>query len=358
MARPPLPYRRTLLLAAGSIVIAIVASTIYVLVDPAWAIAVVVVTLLWACAYFARGLRALSGHRQPAALSVALLAVAGFVAAGDVLYVNPSFWQYPDDDEQAQDDSPTADPRTWQRMEELQFGQQAVLDEQLARFDALPRGKPATWFVGFAGVGEQRVFAEEIALADQRVAAKFGSAKRSIELVNDQRDAEKLPLASAPALRYTLESIGSMMGPDDVLFLALSSHGSEDGSIAISNAGRVPTELQAVDLADMLREAKIPWKVIVVSACYAGGFIDPLRDDHTIVIAAAAQDRTSFGCADDRDLTYFGEAFYRDALPGAGSLHAAFDQARAAIARREKQEGVEASDPQAWFGEKIEARLK
>jgi len=148
-----------------------------------------------------------------------------------------------------------------------------------------------------------------------------------------------------------------MMGPDDVLFLALSSHGSEDGSISVSNVGRAPAELSASALADMLKEAKIPWKVIVISACYAGGFIDALRDEHTIVLAAAAQDRTSFGCADDRDLTYFGEAFYRDSLPHATGLRAAFDAARQAIARREKQEQVEASDPQAYYGKQMEAKL-
>ena len=95
----------------------------------------------------------------------------------------------------------------------------------------------------------------------------------------------------------------------------------------------------------------------MVSACYAGGFIDALRDDHTIVLAAAAPDRTSFGCADDRDLTYFGEAFYRDALPKAASLRAAFDAARQEIAKREKSEGVLASEPQAFYGADLEKKL-
>ena len=90
------------------------------------------------------------------------------------------------------------------------------------------------FFVGFAGYGEQRVFTEEIELAAQRVGAKYGVDGRSILLANDRRDPERLPLASAPALRYTLGALGEMMGRDDVLFLALSSHGSEDGSIGVS----------------------------------------------------------------------------------------------------------------------------
>jgi hypothetical protein len=75
------------------------------------------------------------------------------------------------------------------------------------------------------------------------------------------------------------------------------------------------------------------------------------------VIAAAAADRTSFGCSNDRDLTYFGEAFYRDALPGSRSLRTAFDTATAAIAARERSEHVDASLPQAYFGGELEAKL-
>ena len=96
----------------------------------------------------------------------------------------------------------------------------------------------------------------------------------------------------------------------------------------------------------------------MISACYAGGFIDALRDPKTIIITAAAKDRTSFGCSNDSDLTYFGEAFYRDALPGAKSLREAFEAAKKAIAAREQSEHETASNPQAYFGAEIEAKLE
>ena len=84
---------------------------------------------------------------------------------------------------------------------------------------------------------------------------------------------------------------------------------------------------------------------------------DALRDPKTIIITAAAKDRTSFGCSNDSDLTYFGEAFYRDALPGAKSLREAFEAARKAIAAREQSEHETPSDPQADFGAEMEAKL-
>jgi len=106
-----------------------------------------------------------------------------------------------------------------------------------------------------------------------------------------------------------------------------------------------------------LRESGIKWRVIIISACYAGGFIESLKDPQAIVIAASAADRSSFGCSNDRDLTYFGEAFYRDALPAARSLRDAFDAAKAAITARERREHVTPSNPQAYFGKAMEEKL-
>jgi Peptidase C13 family len=358
LSLPPVEYRRTLLLTIGAMPIAMASSTIFALVEDRWLYLIVALTVAWLALYFKRALRAMTRYVQVRAMITATVATFAFMFLGGELNLNPSFWHYADEqDAPSPEETAAADPRDWQRMEELQFEQQARLDAELDRIDKLPKKSPAMYFVGFAGYGEQREFTEEIELAAQRVGARFGVGGRSLLLANDRRDPERLPLASAPSLRYALLSLGEMMGKDDVLFLALSSHGSEDGSISVSNVGRVPVELAANDLADMLKEAKIPWKVIVVSSCYAGGFIDALRDEHTIVLAAAAPDRTSFGCADDRDLTYFGEAFYRDALPKAASLHAAFDAAKSAIAKREKAEGELASDPRAFFAPDLEKKL-
>ena len=223
--------------------------------------------------------------------------------------------------------------------------------------------RPATvgaqgYFLGFAGVGGQKVFAEEIGLAKRVLGERFDLADRSIALINDQRDLESAPLATVSGLRYALRGIAMRMNPDrDVLFLAISSHGSEDGTIDVEN-DRLPLDaLGTDDLDDALRESGIKWRVIIISACYAGAFLEPLRNPQTIVITAAAADRSSFGCSNDRDLTYFGEAFYRDALPGARSLRDAFDRAAAAIAARERRERITPSEPQAFFGAEIEAKL-
>ncbi len=216
----------------------------------------------------------------------------------------------------------------------------------------------SVFFVGFAGVGSQKVFAQEIKLAARVVGERFGSGARQLLLINDHRDLDSYPLASVSGLRYALAGIAARMNPQrDILFLALSSHGSDEPLLSVSNGTLPLQQLSADELAAALRDAGIRWRVIVISACHAGAFIESLKDPDTVLITAAAADRTSFGCSDDRDLTYFGEAFYRDALPRAVSLQDAFALARAAVAAREQAEQVTASDPQAYFGARIVRRL-
>ncbi len=88
----------------------------------------------------------------------------------------------------------------------------------------------------------------------------------------------------------------------------------------------------------ILDKSGIKRKIIEISACHAGAFIPVFRDSNSINITAAAAEKTSFGCCDDRDLTYFGEAFYRDALPKAGDIRSAFEDAKSTIGLREQQE--------------------
>ena len=242
--------------------------------------------------------------------------------------------------------------------QELVDRQPAIIDAQVQSISENSPPGSQGYFLGFAGVGEERVFAEEIDLAARRFADRFGLEKRSLRLVNDQRDLEKYPLASAAALRYALEALGRVMDEDDVLFLALSSHGWKDATISVSNAGMRPTTLGAKQLGAMLKESGIQWRVVVISACYSGSFIQPLADNHTIVITAASKSRPSFGCGVERDLTYFGEAFYRDALPTAPTLRAAFEAARREITAREKAERQRPSHPQGYFGPLMESRLE
>lgn len=356
LSQPQVHYERSLVLTAAFLPVFLL---LYLAKDQwlgrhGWTFFASLAIAFYAALYVSRLLWSLTGSRQSrAARAFAVVLFVG-VWASNALWVSGSFWYAEEVDEDSSDYS-----TDMKRSEALLYAQPKRIDAAIAALQRPADLPAAAFFVGFAGQGEQRVFASEISLARKVFADKFGSAQRSVLLVNDRRDLETLPLATPTALRYALNGVAARMKLDrDVLFLALSSHGSQDGEIAVSNGGLALNDLSVDDLAAALRDSGIKWRVIVVSACYAGQFIEPLRDENTIIIAAAAADRTSFGCSDDRDLTYFGEAFYRDALPAATDLQTAFQKTSAQIAEREKTEKKTASNPQAHFGRALVEHLK
>ena len=349
LSNPRTEFRSTLFVALGSLPVLIAAGFwIDLRLDGKIADAAWMALALYGLLYGMSALRALSGRWQGSAAAAILMLLGVFSTGYRSADLKPSVWAAAPDAEEAQADLAPADA------ESLLFDQREAIDEGVDRMAANIGPKPAIFFVGFAGVSSQRVFAQEIKLAAQVVGDRFGSADRELLLINDQRDLDTYPLATLSGLQYALSAVAQKMDPDrDILFLALSSHGSPGASLAVSNGGLPLAQVSADDLQSALRDSGIKRRIIVISACYAGGFMAPLENPDTIVIAAAAADKTSFGCSDDRDLTYFGEAFYRDALPDAGSLEDAFTRAKSAIAARESQEHEIASDPQAFFGGEI-----
>jgi hypothetical protein len=320
--------------------------------SPHWLLGAIIAAALYSLVYLARGLRAFTGERQRVAAVAGIAFVAGFIWLTDALDVIPDVWAAAEVEAAADNNDIEADA------ESLLFDQAARIDRALAAIGPVTSSSPQTFFLGFAGVGEQKVFAQEIGLASRVLSERYGMNGRGLSLINDERDLERTPLASVSGLKYALRGLAKRMNVDrDVLFLSISSHGAQDPAIAVSNSQLPLNDLTDEDLAEALSDSEIKWRVIIISACYAGGFIDSLKNAQTIVIAAAAADRTSFGCSNDRDLTYFGEAFYRDALPEARSLRDAFEKAKSAIAVREHREHVDPSKPQAYFGAELEAKL-
>ena len=233
------------------------------------------------------------------------------------------------------------------------------IDKTVQRFWPQRRGATDVYFVGFAGNGDQRVFRRETLFGERIFGWRMGTAVRALDLINDRDDHESFPLADITGLRYALARIGAAMDPkDDVLVLWLTSHGSPQVGIQVlNNAPRIDTNLAPSDVRSALDDSGIRWRIVIVSACFAGSFIEPLKSDTTAIITAADSTHTSFGCADNRELTYFGEALLRDAMPKALSLQAAFEQARKGIADREVAERIMPSNPQMWVGASMAQKL-
>jgi hypothetical protein len=177
-------------------------------------------------------------------------------------------------------------------------------------------------------------------------------------LINNPRTTLQSPIASVTSLQRTLIRVGRLMNRDeDILFLYLTSHGSDDHRFALEFWPLRLRDLEPAALRAMLDSAGIRWRVVVVSACYAGGFIEPLKDDRTLVITEADAHHTSFGCGAKSDFTYFGKAYFDQALRATYSFTAAFDAARLSIEAREQAEGRTRSNPQMYVGPEMARKL-
>ena len=143
---------------------------------------------------------------------------------------------------------------------------------------------------------------------------------------------------------------------EDVLVLFMTSHGSTDG-IALRLPGLVSNGLAPEDVAAVLDREGIRNRIVVVSACYSGVFVKPLANDNTIVLTAADDKSTSFGCSNEREWTYFGDAFFNQHLKPDVTLEEAFLNARVTIGQWEARDGLTPSNPQGHFGPALVAKL-
>ncbi len=242
--------------------------------------------------------------------------------------------------------------------EELFHAQGGLLDANLAALRPQRAGIADLYFVGFAPYGTQDVFGKELHTVSRLIEERFDAAGRSLLLANDPATLGDLPIASAINLRAALARVGRIMdAEDDVLFLYVTTHGSEDGELSVELEPLELSQIRPAALARMLHDSGIKWKVLVISACYSGGFIEPLKDENTLIITATDARNQSFGCDNGEDFTWFGKAYFDEALRRTRSFAEAFELARAAVAQREREQKLTASNPQMYVGAAIKDKL-
>ena len=243
---------------------------------------------------------------------------------------------------------------------EAAFHAQAhLLDEALQKLRPQRPGIEDLYFAGFASYAAEDVFRKEIDVIGPLMRQRFDAEGRSLLLVNHASTVLQLPLATQTNLRRALRGIGQRIDrEEDVLVLYLTSHGSRAHELAVNFW---PLELDAVtpaSLKAMLDDAGIKWRVVIVSACYSGGYIEPLKGDTTLVMTASDATHTSFGCGSDSAFTYFGRALFDEELRRTYSFSQAFERARVSIRAREKKLQEDYSNPQMAMGAAIAEKLK
>ena len=241
--------------------------------------------------------------------------------------------------------------------EAAMYAQPRLLDDVLSQMQSSVAGQSSWYFMGVAGAGYQNVFKSEVDRIQRQFDTRFGTYGRSVALINNKDTFVSQPIATKTSIERSLARIGQQMNPDtDVLFLYMTSHGLPN----VFELADEPIDMQSVDpqwLRETLDRSGIRWRVIVISSCYSGSFVSALQSPDTLVITASAEDKTSFGCNNEADYTYFGRAFFDEAMRSQHSFKSTFDVAVGRIKQWEKAQGFEHSQPQFKLGQNMALML-
>jgi hypothetical protein len=243
--------------------------------------------------------------------------------------------------------------------EDVFYRQPELLHEELEAVKPGRKGIVDVFLVGVAGYGNQDVFMREVDAVATLFRERFDANGHIVQLVNNPKTMRRYPVASATSIEASLKRVAEAMnGDEDVLVLFLTSHGSNDHRFTVQ---LWPLELKQITpqmLREMLDQSGIRNRVVIVSACYSGGFVRELQDENTLVIAAAAPDRNSFGCTNEADWTYFGKGVLRRGAAADDLVHARLRDRHAAHrgAGEEGQVRAVAAADLARHGDQGEAR--
>jgi hypothetical protein len=235
--------------------------------------------------------------------------------------------------------------------------QAALLQAAVGQLAPHHNGETDVYAIGIAGWATLDVFAKEIDGGLAVISKILPIKDRTLRLINNPATVATVPLATRQNFAAAVHAVGTVMDKnEDILVLLMTSHGDRNG-FALQLPDQAPIDLTPRQVAETLDHEGIKYRVVIVSACFSGIFLPPLANDNTIVMTAADDQHTSFGCAPERDWTYFGDALLRQSLQPGTDFQQAFEHARTLIQGWELMDHAPPSNPQAHFGPRLVAKL-
>lgn len=204
-------------------------------------------------------------------------------------------------------------------------------------------------YVVVAALDSDPNFTREAAEVGRVLARRYDAGRRTIVLTADPK--EQGAVASPANLSLALARVAELMDVrEDALVLFTTSHGSAQRGLAYRDTGRGAGSIGPRHLSGMLDNVGIGNRMLILSACYSGVFVPTLASDTSVVITAAAADRSSFGCDPGNDWSFFGDALINRAFRKGQPVQAAFGEAAASVAGWEAAARFVPSNPQISVG--------
>jgi Peptidase C13 family len=126
----------------------------------------------------------------------------------------------------------------------------------------------------------------------------------------------------------------------------ISSHGGPEGAVFGPTAMLDPRTLKVI-LDGVCGERPT---VVVVSACFSGVFVPVIAAPNRMIMTAAREDRSSFGCSDKDRYPYF-DACILESWPTSPDFLVLSKKTKTCVTRRETEQHAEPpSEPQTYIG--------
>ena len=210
--------------------------------------------------------------------------------------------------------------------------QDFLMDRALDDLEDGRSGTTDLYFVGFAPDGRHPGFVSDVEAAQRAMNARWNSAGRSLVLVNSPLTVAERPFATITNLRSALLEIGDLIDADeDIVMVYLTGGPGAGTTLAAVNPPLELVNLSPAGLRQLLDAAGIRFRIVVVSTCRAGAWVDELSDDETAVIASSAAGVQGDDCHGGLVPTRFGDAFFA-AMGRTNDLAGAFEAARKRLA--------------------------
>ena len=224
--------------------------------------------------------------------------------------------------------------------------QRFMLDRALDDLEDERPGVTDLYFVGFAPDARHPGFVADVDAAKRAMDDRWRTRDRSIVLANSPLTIAERPFATITNLREVLLEIGDLIdADDDVVMVYLTGSSRPDHTLNAVNPPLELVGLSPLGLKELLDAAGIRWRIVVVSTCNAGAWVEALQDDETAVIASSAADVHGSDCNGGMSASAFGEAFFTEAMRRNDDLAGAFDAARKGLARMHAPEPVMSIGP-------------
>jgi|AraplaMF_Col_mMF_1032025.scaffolds.fasta_scaffold00140_69 hypothetical protein len=159
------------------------------------------------------------------------------------------------------------------------------------------------------------------------------------------------PITTADSMAAALNA--RHPGPGQGCLVFLTSHGSRQGLVLRDDFDN-DRSLSPSTLGRILDEGcgSTP-TVAIVSGCYSGIFIGAVTEaPNRIILTAARDDRTSFGCGFEEQYTYFDDCMFQS-WPKSPTWVALYRAIQVCVRAKEREINAVPSEPQAYFGDQV-----